>query len=190
MDPAATASDLLALPAGWEAMLELMRLPEEDQISPKQGGDTIGGPLGLRSTVKNKGMYGGSKTNMFYDRRYTGVRYGRQVSVHPRAPMWPKLLKWGSVGPTICTSRVIVRAPRFTAHSRRGILVGKDGCDALVLSALEQLSHARRWSRLRVHGDAGGIAVTWLLPTLRSQTRPQWPYHLWLAERLADRLGL
>lgn len=190
MDSAARLSDRRTLPAGFDDMVKLMQLPAEEQISVRQGGDAIGGPLGLRLAIKNTGMYGGSKTDIFHDKRYTGERGGRKVSIHPSEPMWPKLLKWGSVGPKICTSRVIVHAPRFTARSRRGALVGKEGCDRRIARALEELSQTRHWSRIRVRGDGGGIAVSWLLPTLMAQTRPQWPYHLWLAERLADRLGL
>lgn len=190
MGSAARTSGHRSLPARFEEMVELMQLPAEDQVSVRQGGDAIGGPLGLKLAVKNTGMYGGSKTNIFYDKRYTGVRSGRKVSVHPWGPMWPKLLKWGLVGPKICTTRVIVHAPRFTARSRRGALVGSEGCDKRILRALEDLNRTRHWSRVRIRGDGGGIAVTWLLPTVMSQTRPQWPYHLWVAERLADRLEL
>jgi hypothetical protein len=109
--------------------------------------------------------------------RLAGDRHGRPVGVAVPA---------GGGVRTKSVVAVAVPAPEFAFRARDGRLKAEDGTPEAVAAVLRAVPNSPRWNGVRGRGTPGeGIVVE----RKSAGAGADWLLDLWLAERLADRLG-
>ncbi len=161
---------------GWEVVLESLETePDAELTDDMDVQDVVMAPLGLSFDEDlSRGDAGG--TSIFH-----GVRHGRPVLMNQgsqRSGTKGALVVW------VCAS-----TPPLSLGSDGGRLVVDGDAPAAISDAVAAMApEPKLWKDVHLVGGGDGIVVK---RPIKTSTHPQaWIYDLWLAERVADLVGI